>query len=147
MTTTYLELIAAFPEFGNAAVYPQSQVDFWLGQAPEFINQCRLRPAQLPLATMLWTAHNLVLSRRDKANAAVPGGTPGEAVGPTTAKSVDKVSISFGDQTSSEGAGSWNATSYGQRFWQLIKGVNTAMYVPGPRRRFGVGSLYRGGFR
>lgn len=132
---TYAEFTAMFPEFASTTSYPEVQVQSWLDLSPDFLSTTRFREPQKSLATMLWVAHNLVLGRNNQDSAAV-GGVPGEAIGNTTSKSVDKVSISYGDRTTIDRAGVWNLTSYGQRLYQLMRAVGTFVYAPGPRRTF-----------
>lgn len=137
MTIAYADFIGAFPEFSNATTYPQSSVDFWITQAYAQLNPGRLR-SQLDLAAMLFTAHNVVLSAREAA-AAAAGQIVGEVKGPVTAKAIDKVSVSFSDDTGLEGAGPWNFTTYGQRLYRMLKSYNSGpMYVPGRRRFLGL---------
>jgi len=73
------------------------------------------------LATEMWVAHQLVLEKQ-AVDAAKRGGDPGTRIGVTTSKSVDGVSISFDVSAITEnGAGYYNQTIYGMRFWRLAK--------------------------
>lgn len=149
MTLAYADFIAGFPEFTNTAQYPQAQFNFWLPMAYDNLNGRRFRTAaplggtltQLDLAACLFIAHNLALSAKATRDAAF-GKVVGEVTGALTAKSVDKVAASYNPTTTIEGAGPWNATLYGQRLYQMMQGVSTAMYVPGPRRALGFGSQF-----
>lgn len=75
-------------------------------------------------ALELWTAHQLVLEKQAVA-AALSGGNPGTSIGVITSKSVGSVSVSF-DVSSivEDGAGYYNQTIYGMRFWRLAKAVS-----------------------
>lgn len=69
----------------------------------------------------LFVAHNLSLDAQNAAQAAA-GGTPGKVTGLQTSKSVDKVSASYDvGAVTYEGAAFWNLTSYGVRFYQLMR--------------------------
>lgn len=109
-----------FPEFGDDAVYPDAQVNFFLGLGLSLLNADRWGDS-LGYGLELFTAHHLALSARDQA-AAEAGGVPGVATGPQSSKSVDKVSVSYDTgATTYEGAAFWNMTSYGIRFYQLAR--------------------------
>jgi hypothetical protein len=99
--------------------------------------------SEIDLAAMLFTAHNLALGARDMA-AAQSGAPPGEATGPTASKTVGPVSASFDTAaTAIDGAGAWNATSYGQRLYTLMRKYSLGMiYSPGPRRGAYPGPIY-----
>lgn len=130
MIVAYTDFIAAFPEFSNATTYPQGQFAFWETQAENQLSDTRFGTS-LPLAIMLYVAHNIVVSARA---AQVPtGAISGDASGVVTSKSVGSVSKSYDTRlTAYEGAGPWNATSYGQRFYQLLKAFAASpIYVPG----------------
>lgn len=120
-----------FPEFADTVKFPSPQVVFWLAQAYSTLNAARFG-TNLDLAAMLFTAHNIVMSARD-ASASSGAGIPGNPSSVTASKAVGPVSISYDTTlTAIPGAGIWNATSYGQRFWRLLKLA-------------GAGGLYVGG--
>jgi hypothetical protein len=138
-------LVAAFPEFGNATAYPDSQIEFWLTQASYALSAARFG-RQIDLATILYVAHNIALSVGPKrAEAISPGGAASVSIAPASSKAVDGVSKSYDNSlVAIPNAGPWNATSYGQRFYQLLKGANTGPLYrvhPGafPRGRRGIG--------
>lgn len=111
---------ANFTEFSDAAKYPDTLVDLWLGVGASLVNSARWC-AMYDMGLQLCTAHHLVLSSRDEAAAAV-GGVPGELTGPTASKSVDKVSVSYDTGAAAlTDAGFWNLTSYGVRFLTLAR--------------------------
>lgn len=132
MTVAYTDFIAAFPEFSDTVKYPQSQINFWLAQGYQQLNAKRFG-GQLDLAVMLYTAHNVVMGARAAASAD-SGAVVGEATGVVSSKSIDKVSVSYDTTSVADArAGQWNATSYGQRLWQLMKAYGTGpqYFVPG----------------
>jgi hypothetical protein len=131
MTIAASDFTAVFPEFDGAA-YQVSQIDFWIAQAYNQLNECRFG-VTLDLAAMLFVAHNLVLSARD-ATVTANGGIPGQASGPLLSKGVDKVSAGYDTGANqSPGAGMWNATSYGQRLYRMMIANGGFIYVPSPR--------------
>lgn len=135
---SYATFIAAFPEFSNTALYPEAGVTFWITQAGIQLNARRFG-ASLDLATMLFVAHNMVLGAQALATAATASGIVGESSGAVQSKTVGPVSVSYDTAAvSSDGAGFWNQTSYGQRYWQLAQTYCSGpSYVPGPRQRLG----------
>lgn len=111
---------ANFPEFADAAQYPDTQVNYWL----EF-GALMLRPQRwgeaLSYGLEFFAAHNLALWRQDM-NAARKGGVPGLSMGATSSKAVDKVSVSYDQNVGLvEGAGHWNLTIYGKQFIQFAR--------------------------
>lgn len=127
MTITSAQLRSDFPEFANPVTYPDSLVNTWLTVAASLVNATRW--AELTNIGMeLVTAHHLALSARDQAAAAV-GGVPGEMTGPTSAKSVDKVSKSYDTGAASlSDAGFWALSSYGIRFLSLARMMGAGGY-------------------
>ena len=106
-----------FPEFSTTA---DATVTFFIGLAGQLLNVDRWAD-MLDYGTGLFVAHHLAIARNDQATAA-SGGTPGQAKGVVTSKSVDKVSVSYdGGLGAYEGAGFWNQTNYGIRFYQLAR--------------------------
>ncbi|MFG1417179.1 DUF4054 domain-containing protein [Xanthobacter sp. V0B-10] len=131
----YATFVAVFPEFASPATFPEAQVAFWLGQAPNQLSARRFG-ANFELACMLFAAHNLALGAKD-AKAAAFGGVGGGASGVTSSKTVDKVTVSYDTgATTIAGAGAWNATSYGTRLYKMIQAANTGpYYIPNRRAR------------
>ena len=117
---TPLVFRANFPEFTSAQVYPDNQINFWLGLA------YKLLPANvwcdiLPEGVQLYAAHNLSLEKQAKDSAAT-GGTPGVNTGPVNSKQVGPVSAGYDSAAASEeGGGNYNLTTYGTRFLRLAK--------------------------
>lgn len=105
---------ADFPEFADAAKYPDAAVAFWLALAGKLLNAQRWVD-MLDFGTELFVAHQLTLAARNAK-------TAGAVAAPVAAKSVDKVSVTY--DTSAvrlENAGHWAATNYGQQFYQLMQ--------------------------
>jgi hypothetical protein len=110
-----------FPDFASSATYPNGQVQFYLDLAYSMLNADRWR-AQLPFGVQLWAAHNLILAGNSQSGAAGSGSAGGGAAGPIASQSVDKVSVSFDTGKGTlDGAGAWNLTNYGTRFYQLMR--------------------------
>ena len=110
---------ADYPEFADTTAFPDTRVQKYITLA-----QLRLPPdrwgALLNLGVELYTAHNLALAKM-RAAAMLGGGAPGATQGVVTSKSVGGVSKSadVGIVTSA-GAGTYNLTSYGSEYWQLV---------------------------
>ncbi|TXH35299.1 MAG: DUF4054 domain-containing protein [Rhodospirillaceae bacterium] len=134
-TITHGEFVAAFPEFADAAKYPKPQVAFWIEQAPTLLN-ARSFGKSWKLAQMLFVAHNIVLSARN-VQAGSGGGIAGMASGPMSSKTVGQVSASYDTgAVALKDAGAWNATSFGQRLYTMIKAVGSGpIYRAPPARR------------
>jgi hypothetical protein len=110
----------AFPEFVDPNTYPPSTVDFWAGLADKLLNSDRWDDLYT-YGQQLFVAHHLAIGERDR-RASELGGVPGEVKGPLTSKTVDKVSASYdAGKSTIENAGFWNTTSYGVRFYQLVR--------------------------
>lgn len=139
MTVTASSFRVMYPEFGDSTAYPDGQISAWISQA--LLQQDAGRwGALIDLGTMLFTAHNLVLSARAQTEASF-GKPPGQASGPVSNKSVDKVSIGYDTGSAAEeNGGAWNMTVYGQQFLRLARqiGIGPVQSAPGPY--CGVGS-------
>lgn len=115
MTVTAAQFRLDFPEFADTVKYPDPMVTFWLNYAALMLNADRWATA-LNFGIELMTAHQVALAARNLT------GTPGAILAPQSAKSVDKVAVSY--DTSAvrlENAGHWNGTSYGIQFIQLAR--------------------------
>jgi len=148
MAITADVFVLNFPEFGDTARFPPGQVSFWLGQGYALLDNARFGTS-LDYGAQLFAAHNLVLS--DRANqAAAKDLAIGQAANPIQTKTVGGVTVAF-DTTSGgiDGAGVWNATSYGQRLYALMRGVSVGPQLVSSRPS-ATGSLgfavRRGGF-
>jgi len=119
-TLTPSQFRSDFPEFANTAIYSDALVQMWLTVAASLVNGARWMELT-NIGLELVTAHHLVLSLRDQTAASV-GGVPGLMTGPTSAKSVDKVSTSYDTGAATlDGAGFFALTSYGIRFLTLAR--------------------------
>jgi len=108
-----------FPEFASTTDYPDAQVTFWLGVGGKLLRAERWFDL-LDQGLELFTAHHLAIGAKDLATATA-GGIPGAVQGNVTAKSVDKVSVSYdASRVTYDDAGFWNMTSYGLRYWNLL---------------------------
>jgi hypothetical protein len=131
MTLAYSDFIAGFPEFTDSTKYPVATFNFWAAQANDNVGWARrMTLGQQTLAQCLFVAHNVALAAKAAAEAAI-GAIPGQVTGALTSKSIDKVSTGYNPTSTIEGAGPWNLTTYGQRYYQMLQGINTAVYVPG----------------
>ena len=115
MTVTVASFRTSFTAFSDSTKYPDGMVAFWLATAGNMLDAGRWGNL-LDYGTSLFMAHYLTLAGADAQTVAF-GGNPGEATGPTSNKSVDKVSIGFDTASAAEeGAGNWNMTTYGQQY-------------------------------
>lgn len=115
---------ADFPEFSDTTTYPDSAVNLWL-----ILGEKTLAPDRwcdyLDLGLELFIAHNLAVAAGNQLASSV-GGAPGQVKGPTTGKSVDKVSVSYGaNLVGLNNAGFFNLTTYGIQYLQLARMVGT----------------------
>ena len=108
-----------FPEFKDTIKYTDSQINFWLGIAVARLSACAWGTLYNQGLELL-TAHYLSIAAQ-RAKVASVGGQPGAGVGgPVSAKSVDKVSLSYDVAVATiEGAGQYNLTTYGTQFYDL----------------------------
>ena len=162
MAVTYSDFILVFPEFSNATTYPVAGIDVWIALGYSTLNNCNFNAplsvasvpdntTQLDLAVLLFTAHNAVLNAQAAATAATPSGIVGQVVAPLSSKSVGPVSASYDvAAVTSDNAGIYNATSYGQRLWKMFLTFNSGPFYVAPPRRYGWGiggpRGYPGGF-
>lgn len=120
MSLTPATFRTLFPAFGSTAKYADPMVEMWLALAAKLINADRWGE----LADMgqgLITAHNLVLESTAQVSAQ-RGGNPGSQIGILTSKSAGGVSASYDASSSTEqGAGHWNQTTYGARYYRLSR--------------------------
>lgn len=113
-----------FPEFASTSTVT---IDFFLSVGNGLLSVDRWGE-QLDYGLGLFVAHHLAIADVDS-RAAAAGAPPGVGGGVTTAKSVDKVSVTYdGSLGTYEGAGFWNRTTYGIRFFQLARMVGAGGY-------------------
>ena len=110
-----------FAEFSDPSAYTPISVKYWLAVSQRLNNPCIWKDL-LPLGIELLTAHFVTLEAQ-ALKAGLTGGNPGIAgMGPMGSKSVSQVSISYAVQMAQEeGAGSYNSTTYGQRWWHFTQ--------------------------
>jgi hypothetical protein len=132
---TYEQFLVAFPEFSATAVYPRSQVEFWLDDAYSCLDATRLL-GRTDMCAMLYTAHFLTIGAL--AARAASGGIVNSfsASGPTSSKSVGSASVSYASQAMTmKNGGPWNATLYGQRFYAMLRAASAGgLYFPATSR-------------
>ena len=113
---------AVFPEFGDAAKYPDAQVQYYLDFAVQSLRPEAWRNL-LERGTGLFVAHYLSMSAISRA-----GTIPGRGqLGIVASKSVGPASISYDNSAISAqaDAGHWALTSYGLMYWELMRMVGT----------------------
>ena len=113
---------AVFPEFGDAAKYPDAQVQYYLDFAVQSLRPEAWRNL-LERGTGLFVAHYLAMSAISRA-----GAIPGRGqLGIVASKSVGPASISYDNSAISAqaDAGHWALTSYGLMYWELMRMVGT----------------------
>jgi len=117
---TVSEFRTAFPEFADGVKYPDTLVQLWLDVSVRLVNADRW--AELTnLGIMLATAHSVVIGARSAA-AAAKGLPPGGVAGIQSSKSADGLSASYDvSSVTEQGAGQWNSTVYGTRYFQMLK--------------------------
>lgn len=109
---TNAAFIASYPTFADATSYPPAQITTYLALANRLLNYNRWREL-MPMGSMLWAAHFLTMDAYD----AKHGGAPSN---PISSKSVGSASISYDTTSASEmGAGHWNSSSFGRRFFHF----------------------------
>lgn len=106
--------------FADTTKYPDGYVAYWLNYADAMLLSPPWTEPPRSLAMALYAAHWIVLDKRD-ADTAAAGGVPGNpAGGIMTSKSVGGVSVGYDTSLSTEqGAGTWNSTTYGARFYRM----------------------------
>jgi Protein of unknown function (DUF4054) len=114
-------LIAAEAMVALANVSPSAGNPFW---GPASLTADSPPTTIADFALEQWVAHQIVLEKQAM-QAAAAGGDPGTKIGVISSKSVNGVSVGFdvgvvtGKDTN--GAGYYNQTIYGQRFWRLAR--------------------------
>lgn len=112
-----------FTEFADQAMYPNSDVNFWLNWAAILLDGGIWGPELLKLGTELFVAHNLTIEFRNRAESDF-GGPSGQQVGAVASKSTSAGSVSYNGGLDPS-AGHWNQTNFGTRFWQVARMVGT----------------------
>lgn len=115
-----------FNAFGDTTKYPDAYIDAWLQYADKMLLMPPWTEPPRSLAMALYAAHWIVLDQRD-GNTSSGGGVPGSPAQVQTSKSVGGVSVGYDTSLSTfQGAGTWNSTSYGARFYQMAMLVGMA---------------------
>jgi hypothetical protein len=128
---TIAQFRSDFSEFSDTSKYPDALVLLWLTIASFQVQNTERWATLLPTAQELVTAHYLVISARDRA-AGAAGATPGLPMGLVTAESAADLSTTY-DFTSLlyADAGTWNQTTYGQRYYSLARMIGAGgMQLP-----------------
>jgi hypothetical protein len=123
---TVADFRARFPEFTDATKYPDAQIQFYLDLAAKVLPALSWND-WLDDGTGLFVAHNVWLARATANGQAWPPGMP-------ASKAVGSVSVSYNTGAFViADAGTWNITSYGARFYQLVRlvGANAVQQLPG----------------
>ena len=139
---TYAQFIIDFPEFANAAVFPQSGFNFYLNFASLMLTPPwgAAAPTGQPytlydIGTELFIAHNLAIEALN-AKGAIMGGVPGLNRGVISAESAGQVSINYDTANGLEpDAGHWNLTTYGTRFVSMARLLGSAPMQIGPSQQ------------
>ncbi|MBC8947219.1 DUF4054 domain-containing protein [Xenorhabdus indica] len=106
-----------FPEFTDPTRYPDTAIQFYLGQADTLLDQDRHGDQFVYLAE-LFTAHYVELRGKAIARSAMGGGVNSAGGGIVSSKTVDKVSVSYDTSgVINPDAGFWNNTAYGREFY------------------------------
>jgi hypothetical protein len=122
---------AKWNEFTDPAIYPDSQITFWIAIATLFLNRCRWGNTYL-FGIALYAAHNIVLEAQAR-ETAEGGGIPGMTRGVITGESVGQVSLSYDAIPAVEENGSyWNLTQYGIRFLHIARMMGAGPIQVGP---------------
>lgn len=119
-----------FPAFASLTKYPDALVSLWAGIAPLLLDETAWGDL-FPIGQELFIAHNLVLDGMAGVEAS-RGGLVGFAKGAIASESGDKVSVTYQGTAMLEGAGHWNMTIYGMRYWQLMRMVGTGVVMSVP---------------
>jgi len=126
MAATVTQLRTNFPEFASVTAFPEDQVAYWLTVASLMLTPAAARWGNVfDLGQQLFACHNLAIERGAQKSGAA-GAVPGINAGPISAKTVDKVSVSYDTQAGIEvDGGHWNLTIYGTRFLRLARMIGS----------------------
>lgn len=128
MTVTADSFRASFPAFQDSTTYPDPQVNMWISFATSLLNAAAWQD-MLDMGTMLMVAHQISMEAVANAEAA-SGAQPGAAKGILTSGGAAGATFSYdASSVAAEGAGYFNLTIYGQRYWRLAM-----MFGAGPQQ-------------
>lgn len=109
-----------FPQFTSATTYPDARISARLALADALLSEGRFGADIFPYVAGLFVAHYLYLDVLDS-RSVTAGGAGGANSGVQTAKSVDKVSVTYdASVTLNPDAGFWNNSRYGSEFWEYL---------------------------
>lgn len=109
-----------FPPFQDAVKFPDAQIQLRLNLADKFLSENVSGSDVFPYWVGLFVAHYLTLYAMDTRSLQA-GRVGGSSSGVATAKSVDKVSVSYDNSmTLNPNAGFWNNTRFGAEFYQWV---------------------------
>lgn len=109
-----------FPQFNDEVKFPDSQIRLRLNLADKLLSENVSGSDVFLYWVGLFVAHYLTLYAMDTRSLQA-GGVGGSSSGVATAKSVDKVSVSYDNSvTLNPDAGFWNNTRYGAEFYQWV---------------------------
>ena len=112
---------AAFPEFASTTVYPDAMVTFWAGVAGRSLSS-DVCGEQYDDLLYLAVAHYISLAAANS-DSGTAGATPGDGGGGLIAsEGMGPVNVSYVD-TTVDGGGDWNRTSYGQQHYRLLRAI------------------------
>ena len=118
MAVTPAMLREAFPALADVNVYTDPSMNLWIGVATKLVNEDRWGDLT-DTGIMLYAAHNIVIDAMDGRIGVVPGAS---MQGVVTSKSVGGVSVGIDASSASEAdAGNWNLTTYGTRYYRLMR--------------------------
>ena len=138
---TYASFTAAFPEFANAAVYPQAAFDFFASRSCGDY-ECGNWGALYNFGYQYYIAHCLMLYKR-RNDAAILKAYPGLAKGVLLlVNHRDRFRISYDTQASIEDRGGmYNETEYGKIFLRKARLVGAGPRYIGAGRSGGAGQV------
>ena len=120
MAINVAQFRADYPEFSSSSSYATSAIIYWLKVAYSLLNAERWGK-ELDIAVELYVAHNLAIEAKALIEAR-NSGIPGQQSGLISSKQVGPIAMRFDTQHTIEpGAGHWNLTIYGTRFYNLLR--------------------------
>lgn len=121
MDKATFRMLYPFPQ----EVYSDELVQYWIDRAVVRLDPERWRDL-LEEGIGNFVAHHLYLWKLDQDSAMGGMAAPGGVSGTLTNKTVDNVSMGYSmTDISNEGAGHWNLSTYGLRYWELMLMVGT----------------------
>lgn len=119
LALTVAQFRDSYPVFGNAAEFPDSQIEYWLQEGSNMCDANRWGNL-LALGVGFFTAHYLTIMKRLNMS-----GANGQA-GLVLSKTVGKASVDYDTTaTAVKNAGPWNATTFGQNFIEYARMVGS----------------------